>query len=80
MMRVDTLEELLGGADLHGDDYETVAGLIFTTLGRVPAAGTSISKNGFRFEVDRADRRRIYRVKVSRDTEYVEEPEAARGS
>ncbi len=68
MMRVDTLEEMLT-ADLDGDDYETVAGLIFTTLGRVPAAGTAMSKNGFRFEVDRADRRRIYRVKVTREPE-----------
>jgi CBS domain containing-hemolysin-like protein len=34
-----------------------------------------VTKNGFRFEVDRADRRRIYRVKVSRDPEW--RPEGA---
>jgi putative hemolysin len=68
LVRVDTLEELLD-ANLSGDDYETVAGLIFTTLGRVPAAGSVVSKNGYRFEVDRADRRRIYRVKVSKEPE-----------
>lgn len=75
LLRVQTLEEMLD-ADLEGDDYETVAGLIFTTLGRVPKVGTVVTKGGFRFEVDRADRRRIYRVKVGKDPEAnVEESE-----
>jgi CBS domain containing-hemolysin-like protein len=68
LLRVETLEEMLD-ADLAGDDYETVAGLIFTTLGRVPKAGASVTKNGFRFGIERADKRRIYRVKVSKDPE-----------
>jgi CBS domain containing-hemolysin-like protein len=66
LLRVETLEEKLD-AKLSGDDYETIAGLIFTTLGRVPTVGTTVTKNGFRFEVERADRRRIYRVRVSAD-------------
>jgi magnesium and cobalt exporter, CNNM family len=74
LLRVDELEEKLG-AQLSGHDYETVAGLIFTTLGRVPKAGEVVTKNGYRFEVDRADRRRIYRVKVSRDPEWRAEGE-----
>jgi CBS domain containing-hemolysin-like protein len=41
--------------------------MIFTTLGRVPAVGTIVPKNGWLFEVERADRRRIYRLKVRRD-------------
>jgi magnesium and cobalt exporter, CNNM family len=72
LLRVDALEKTLD-ADLAGDDYETVAGMIFTTLGRVPATGTVIKKNGFLFEIDRADRRRIYRVKVSKDLNYRED-------
>src|SRR6185436_10650964 len=56
MLRVEELEERLG-AKLSGEDYETVAGLIFTTLGRVPKVGAVVTKNGFRFEVERADRR-----------------------
>jgi CBS domain containing-hemolysin-like protein len=71
LLRVETLEEMLD-AHFAGEDYETLAGMIFTTLGRVPKAGTVISKNGYRFEVDRADRRRIYRVKISRDPEWQE--------
>ena len=69
MLRVEALEEKLG-AGLAGDDYETVAGLIFTSLGRVPAAGATVTKNGWLFTVERADRRRIYRVKVSKDPNW----------
>jgi putative hemolysin len=72
LVRVEQLEETLS-ADLRGEDYETVAGLIFTTLGRVPKVGEVVTKNGYRFEVDRADRRRIYRVKVSKDPLWREE-------
>jgi len=42
----------------------------------VPSAGTVLTKNGFRFEVDRADRRRIYRVKVSREPEQKPDDDA----
>jgi CBS domain containing-hemolysin-like protein len=69
LLRVDMLEDRLD-ADLQGENYETVAGLIFTTLGRIPVVGSTVKKNGWIFEVDRADRKRIYRVKVSRDPEW----------
>jgi putative hemolysin len=69
LLRVETLEEKLD-ADLTGDDYETVAGLIFTSLGRVPDVGATVAKNGWIFTVERADRRRIYRVKVSKDPNW----------
>jgi putative hemolysin len=69
LLRVETLEEKLD-ARLTGDDYETVAGLIFTSLGRVPAVASVVAKNGWLFQVERADRRRIYRVKVSRDPNW----------
>jgi putative hemolysin len=71
MLRVETLEEMLD-AHFAGEDYETVAGMIFTILGRVPKSGIVVTKNGYRFEVDRADRRRIHRVKISRDPEWQE--------
>ena len=71
LLRVETLEEMLD-AHFAGEDYETVAGMIFTILGRVPKSGTVVAKNGYRFEVDRADRRRIHRVKISRDPEWQE--------
>ncbi len=72
MTRVDALEEMLD-ADLAGDDYETVAGLIFTTLGRVPKVGAVVKKNGYLRVGARAARRRIYRVRIMRDPEWERE-------
>ncbi|HET8773200.1 MAG TPA: transporter associated domain-containing protein, partial [Thermoanaerobaculia bacterium] len=69
LLRVDALEETLR-AKLAGDDYETVAGMIFTSLGRVPATGSVTAKNGWLFEIERADRKRIYRVKVRQDPNW----------
>ena len=74
LLRVQPLEETLD-TKLSGEDYETVAGLIFTTLGRVPATGTVVAKNGWLLEVERADRRRIYRVKVRKDPNWRPEEE-----
>jgi CBS domain containing-hemolysin-like protein len=74
LLRVEDLEKKLD-ADLSSGDYETVAGLIFTSLGRIPAVGAKVRKNGWLFDVERADRRRIYRVRVSRDPEYGREEE-----
>jgi CBS domain containing-hemolysin-like protein len=69
LLRVEDLEETID-AKLAGEDYETVAGMIFTSLGRVPATGTIIPKNGYLFEIERADRRRIYRVNVRKDPNW----------
>lgn len=74
LLRVEDLEETID-ARLAGDDYETVAGMIFTTLGRVPATGIIVPKNGWLFEIERADRRRIYRVKVRKDPNWRPEDE-----
>jgi CBS domain containing-hemolysin-like protein len=79
LLRVEALEDLLD-ADLEGDDYETVAGLIFTSTGRIPKPGAVVKKNGYQFIVDRADRRRIYRVRVSKDPEWTIEDEEERES
>jgi len=73
MTRVETIEEMFD-VDLEEEGFETVAGLIFTEMSRVPRAGESISKNGLTFEVERADRKRIYRVRVRREVEAAVEP------
>lgn len=65
-VRTDTLEERLG-IDVQGDDWETVAGLIFTNAGRVPKVGEIVRFNGMVFEVLRVDRRRIYQVRLTRE-------------
>ena len=74
LLRVDALEEMLD-TTLDDGDYETIAGMIFSTLGRIPKMGVVVPKNGWLFEVDRADRRRIYRVRVTRDPNWKAEEE-----
>ena len=46
------------------DDYETVAGYIFSTLGRVPKEGDHFEEGQMRFEITSADERKIKRVRV----------------
>jgi len=50
----------------HEEDIDTIGGLIFDILGRVPVRGEVISKNGFEFRVLAADPRRIRRVELIR--------------
>ncbi len=71
LLRIDALEEMID-AKFGNGDYETVAGMIFTTLGRIPKAGAVVRKNAWIFEVDRADKRRIYRVRVTKDPDWKE--------
>lgn len=66
VLPVERLEEEMD-VELEGEHYETVAGLIFTTLGAVPKVGERVTRNGIVFEVKQADRKRIYRVQVSRE-------------
>ncbi|MEM9202603.1 MAG: hemolysin family protein [Actinomycetota bacterium] len=62
-MPVDQLEEMLDGEFAEGD-WDTVGGLIFTTLGHVPEVGESIEANGVRLRVERMQGRRITSVRV----------------
>ncbi|GGA38160.1 hemolysin family protein [Pelagibacterium lentulum] len=49
------------------EDVDTLGGLIFAILGRVPVRGELISKiKGFEFEITRADARRIKQVRITR--------------
>ncbi|MGD2167037.1 MAG: transporter associated domain-containing protein [Gammaproteobacteria bacterium] len=58
------------GVELSDEEYDTVAGLVMHALGRLPRRGEVLDFGGFRFRVQRADRRRIHAIKVQRiDTE-----------
>jgi len=69
------------GTQLAEDGFDTVAGLIMKTLGRLPRRGETLSIDGLEFRVVRADRRRIdtLRVVSARDVIPPEE-RSARGS
>ena len=62
-MSVSELNDLL---DTHipDDDWDTIAGFVFNTLGEVPAPGDSIEHDGWQFVAEEVEGRRIRRVKV----------------
>ena len=45
---------------------DTIGGLVLNTLGHLPRRGEAVILGGLRFEVLRADRRRIHLLKVAR--------------
>ncbi len=64
---LDRIEELFGKPLANGD-ADTLGGLIFSALGRIPERGEALEVQGIRMEVVDADGRRIYRVRLSPST------------
>ncbi len=64
-MPVDQLNALVG-AELPDDDWDTVGGLIFSTLGHVPDIGETVEVEGLRLRVEHMEGRRIARVRLTR--------------
>lgn len=54
----------LGARIPESDDYETVAGFLFSALGHVPREGEELGTDGVLFRVTRADDRKIKRVRA----------------
>jgi CBS domain containing-hemolysin-like protein len=63
-LSIDELNDLLE-IKLPDEDWDTVAGYVFGTLGHVPERGEAVESNGWRFAADLVDGRRIRRVRVS---------------
>jgi len=65
---IDDVAEALGGdfvAGAHGEDVDTIGGLIFNSLGRVPVRGEVLQPmENFEFHVLDADPRRVKRVRI----------------
>jgi putative hemolysin len=68
---VELLDELFK-VDLEDPEFETVAGLVFSALGRVPQTGESVDGYGLRFTVEAVADRRIQTVRVERIPEQTE--------
>jgi CBS domain containing-hemolysin-like protein len=64
-LSIDDANELLD-IKLPEGEWDTVGGLLFSTLGRMAAVGDSVDVPGFRVRVDRVQGRRIMRVRLSR--------------
>ena len=67
---LDEVREVIGpdfDPGHHGDEVETLGGLVFDLAGHVPAKGETVGGiKGFEFEVLQADSRQIKRVKIKR--------------
>ncbi len=63
-MYIEDLNDAMGLALPEEEDYETVAGFIFSELGFVPPVGQTLSTNGAEFTVIAADARKITRLRV----------------
>jgi putative hemolysin len=63
-LSIDEANEVLGGALPEGD-WDTVGGLLFSTLGKVAVEGEEVEVGGHRLRVDKVQGRRITRVRIS---------------
>lgn len=63
-MYVDDLNDAVGLSLPEEEDYETVAGFVFSELGFIPPVGQTLSSNGAEFTVLAADDRKITRLRV----------------
>lgn len=64
-LNIDTLNDILD-LDITPDGFETVGGLIFKELGRVPKPGENVSLRNFRIVVREVEGQRIIKAVVSR--------------
>ncbi|MSP98710.1 MAG: CBS domain-containing protein [Betaproteobacteria bacterium] len=54
------------GTEFPDEDFDTVGGLVIDRFGRLPKRGESITLGGYRFQVLRADSRRLHTLQVQR--------------
>jgi CBS domain containing-hemolysin-like protein len=64
---VDDLNEILN-TELPEEGWDTVGGLVFGTLGRVPVVGESLELDGIEITVDHVQGRRVGKVTVRRSS------------
>jgi CBS domain containing-hemolysin-like protein len=63
LAHVEELERIFG-LELPERDFDTVGGLVISTLGRVPEQGERLQVGPLGIEVVHADPRRVYRVRI----------------
>jgi CBS domain containing-hemolysin-like protein len=66
-VRVEELNEELHIDLPEDDDYETIGGFVFSTLGRIPSVGDGFDHANVHIQVTDAEPRRINRVRVQVD-------------
>ena len=63
---IDDINDALKLEISEDEDYDTVAGLVFSELGHVPTIGETVDAYGARFTVLDADERKINRLRVEK--------------
>ncbi len=64
MLPIDDLNDLLESS-FGSDDFDTVGGLVYSAIGKIPRPGESVVLEGFRFTVERVRAQRILLVRVA---------------
>jgi magnesium and cobalt transporter len=54
------------GTHFSDEDYDTVGGMVISKFGRLPKRGETVSFDGMKFQVLRADSRRLHSLLVER--------------
>ncbi|HEX7008782.1 MAG TPA: transporter associated domain-containing protein, partial [Phycisphaeraceae bacterium] len=76
-LHVDDFNDAIGVQLPEDEDYDTVGGFVFATLGRIPKAGESFDYANVRFTITAVERTKVKRVRVER---LQEQPASANGS
>ncbi len=75
-MSVDEVNDL-AHVELPQGDWDTIGGLVFHLLGRIPSEGETATVEGHRLRAERVQGRRIGRVRIERVPQPQPEPESA---
>jgi CBS domain containing-hemolysin-like protein len=67
-MSIDEVNELLG-VELPDEEWDTVGGLLFGLMGRVPVQGETVTFDSLLFRAERVTGRRIQKVVITKDAE-----------
>jgi putative hemolysin len=62
--RVAEVSEAIGVEIPESDEYETIGGYVFSTLGKIPPVGATVDLGGLKIEIVTADDRQITRLRV----------------
>lgn len=64
-VRIDELNESLGTTITEEEDYDTLAGYLYNTLGKVPSEGDEYEADGLSFCIEKVTGQRIERVLIN---------------
>ena len=63
-VHIDDLNEELSLGIPENENYDTIGGFLFSSMGRIPKVGDTFALEGVHFEVTSADSRRVHRLQL----------------